>query len=83
MDQRQFRLVFFSVLLLTLLCGVGAVYIATASDNLSSAKQQILNSLLSLFMLGAGAIIGLIGSGFKPKGHHPKPQGSLDDDRSD
>jgi hypothetical protein len=74
MERRQFRMVFLSVLVITLLCGAATVVIAVTNDTLSSVKQQLFNSLLSLFMLGAGAIIGLIGSNPKTS-ERPDRQG--------
>jgi hypothetical protein len=67
MDQQYFRTIFYSVFMLTVICGAAATAIVLASDPLSAAKQQLFNSLLSLFMLGAGAIIGLIGSNPKQR----------------
>jgi hypothetical protein len=78
MERQLFRTVFFSVLMLTLLCGAAAVVIATTNDPLSSAKQQLVNSLLSLFTLGAGAIIGLIGSNHIQTKDGPKQKLSPD-----
>jgi hypothetical protein len=67
MDQQYFRTIFYSALMLTVISGAAAIAIVLVSDPLSAAKQQLFNSLLSLFTLGAGAIIGLIGSNPKPR----------------
>jgi hypothetical protein len=67
MNQQYFLAIFWSVFMLTLICLATAIVIALGSDPLSAAKQQLFNSLLSFFTLGAGAIIGLIGSNPKPR----------------
>lgn len=54
-----FKLVFLSVLLLTLLCLGISVYISL--QGVTQAAQNLNEKLLAVFNLGCGAIIGLLG----------------------
>lgn len=54
-----FKLVFLSVLSITLLCLVLAVFLALREQN--EATKNLNEKLLSVFTLGCGAIIGLLG----------------------
>lgn len=57
----EFRAVFYSVVSLTGLCGVGAVFMTLNHAPLSAEQKEVLETLLKLLTLGAGAIIGLLG----------------------
>jgi hypothetical protein len=54
-----FKLVFLSVLGITLVCLVLAVFISLQTQN--EAIKALNDKLLSVFTLGCGAIIGLLG----------------------
>jgi len=55
--RRHFPLILIAVVGLTVASGCGAGYLALASGSVADFQQ----SLTSLFSLGAGAIIGLLG----------------------
>ena len=57
----EFRAVFYSVLGLTAGCGIAATAILICLDPLTVEQKQLTDTLLWLFTLGAGAIIGLLG----------------------
>jgi hypothetical protein len=59
--SQHFRLVFFGVLGLTVGSLVVSGLIATFVPNPSDEAKAIFNVTLSIFQIGAGAVIGLIG----------------------
>ena len=62
MMERYSRLIFFSVLGLTVGCVFLALIVSLfGGDPLSRTEQRVFDVALSFFMLGAGAIIGLLG----------------------
>lgn len=56
-----FKLVFLSVLGLTLICLLLAVYLSLNATQGNKAAEALNEKLLSVFTLGCGAIIGLLG----------------------
>ncbi|MBD2744849.1 hypothetical protein [Coleofasciculus sp. FACHB-1120] len=56
-----FQQIFFTVVTLTLLSGVGAIALSTQS-NLSSQQNRIFEICNTTWNLGIGAIFGLLGS---------------------
>jgi hypothetical protein len=63
MQQSHFAIIFWAVLSLTVFCGLGATGVAIfGRDPLTSVQQQLFNSLLVLFVAGASAVFGLIGT---------------------
>ncbi|MBE9069712.1 hypothetical protein IQ260_23995 [Leptolyngbya cf. ectocarpi LEGE 11479] len=56
-----FKLVFFTVLLLTLLSGGTSLWLAS-QDNISSHQDRIFESSATTWQMGVGAIFGLLGS---------------------
>lgn len=61
-SSRRFNLIFFSVLGLTIGCLLIAIGISIfGSEPLTPPEQRIFDIGLSFFMLGAGAIVGLLG----------------------
>jgi hypothetical protein len=60
--QQNFRLIFFAVLTVTLLCGVAATTLALIGSNpLPPAQQTIVDSMLHGFQIGMGTVFGLLG----------------------
>ena len=69
----RFYLVFFSVLVLTILCAVLASVIAfyTGADP-PPLMDKLFNAFLGMFTFGAGAIVGLLGGrGSMPSADRP------------
>ncbi|GAA2137817.1 hypothetical protein GCM10009760_18640 [Kitasatospora kazusensis] len=56
-----FRLVFFSVLGLTIACLVASVWITVAVKNPNDQAKQLLDNLATIEKLGFGGILGLLG----------------------
>ncbi len=56
----SFKLVFISVLGITLLCLAVAIYLAQQPQ--SDAVRSLVEKVLSVFTLGCGAMIGLLGA---------------------
>ena len=60
--REHFKVVFFSVLFLTVLCGFAAATIAYFGDpTLTPPQNRVFETLITLFMMGAGALFGLVG----------------------
>ena len=55
----SFRLVFASVFAITILCLLVSVYLTSRPDSL--AARALNDTVLSVFKLGCGAVIGLLG----------------------
>jgi len=54
-----FKLVFASVFAITILCLLVSIYLTSRPDN--PAARALNDTVLSVFKLGCGAIIGLLG----------------------
>lgn len=61
--KKHFRLVLATVAVLTLSCGIGAGYLAVEyGEGMTETLSNFQQHLSTLFNVGAGAIIGLLGS---------------------
>jgi len=56
-----FQTILASVLAITLLSGGGAVVLALSAADSSQARKALIEKLLHIALLGAGAIIALLG----------------------
>ena len=57
-----FKLVFFSILILTIASGIGAILIAFLGETPATPNQQtVFDTLNTAWKMGFGAIIGLVG----------------------
>ncbi|WP_133770441.1 hypothetical protein [Enterovirga rhinocerotis] len=59
----RFLAIFFSVLILTVLCGITALWLALVSPSPAAPYiDRVFNAVVHLFSIGAGAMFGLIGA---------------------